>query len=150
VVVHTRNGYLPFGSARYHPASWPEYVCQQKEDGDRRLAREQAEAGALAARRASHQKQREEQQQSRLQLRQSRATLIDSLKCLSPAERLDHIIGDNTHPVTFYPAEWAVLDLESIQSLPPQVRLAAIQRLSDRRAGIWKKLREQLERTGSD
>lgn len=150
VVIHTRNGYLPFGSARYHPASWPEYVCQQKEDGDRRLAREQAEAEVLATRRATHQKQREEQQQSRLQLRQSRATLIDSLKCLSPAERLDHIIGDNTHPVTFYPAEWAVLDSGSIQSLSPRVRLAAIQRLADRRTGIWKKLREQLERNCSN
>lgn len=145
VVVHTHNDYLPFGSLRYHPASWSEYVCQQRDYGDRCLAREQAAEAALADRRALRQKEREEKQQSRLQLRHNREALIDSLKCISPAERLVYIVGDITHPVTFYPAEWAVLDSTAIQSLSPIVRLAAVHRLADRRAGIWKKLREQLE-----
>ncbi len=146
VAAHTRNQYLPFGSSRYHPASLSEYHHQTAEHKARRRAREHAEDQALIARRAARQKQRDEEQQARLSLRQSRASLIAALQPLTPTERLDRIIADAAHPVTFYPAEWATLDSEAIHALPARLRLAAIQRLSDRRTGIWKKLREQLER----
>jgi len=148
VVAHTQNRYLPFGSSRYHPSSLSEYHRQTAEHEARRRAREQTEEEALAIRRAAGQKERDEQRQARLRTRQSRAALIASLQTLSPVERLDHIIADTKHSVSFYPAEWARLDSATIQTLPPRLRLAAVQRLADRRTGIWKRLREQLERNG--
>jgi hypothetical protein len=146
VVAHTQNRYLPFGSSRYHPSSLSEYHRQTAEHEACRRAREQTEEEALAIRRAAGQKERDEQRQVRLRKRQSRAALIASLQSLSPVERLDQIIADATHSVSFYPAEWARLDSATIQALPPRLRLAAVQRLADRRTGLWKRLREQLER----
>ena len=146
IVAHTRNPYLPFGSSRYHPASLSEYHRQTAEHEARRRAREQAEEEALVARRAARQKQRYDEQQTRLRSRQSRAALIESLRPLSPAERFGRIIADSTHPISFYPTEWVTLDPTTIKTLPPQLRAAAIERLADRRTGIWKKLREQLQR----
>lgn len=145
VVAHTRNDYLPFGRLRYRPATWAEYNHQAAEHETRRREKEQAGEAALADRRAVRQKQWENQQQVRLELRHSRMELIASLQHLSSAERLEYIIGDTTHPVFFYPAEWAVLSSKEISALPRMVRLAAIRRLSDCRKGNWKKLRMQLE-----
>lgn len=146
VVAHTQNHYLPFGSSRYRPASLAEYHRQSAEHEARRGAREEAEEEALAARRAARQKQRDEREQVRLRRHQSRAALIASLQPLSPVERLDHIIADTTHSVSFYPAEWATLDSATIRALPWRLRIAAVQRLANRRSGIWNRLREQLER----
>ena len=145
VIAHTKNFYLPFGG-RYRPASLSEYHDLVAQDEARRRAREQAEDLALAARRAARKKRQGEQQQARLHRRQTRAVLIESLRHLSPAERLEHIIADTKRSVSFYPSEWAVLDSATIQTLPSQLRLATIQRLADRRTGIWKRLRVQLER----
>ena len=146
VVTHTRNHYLPFGSGRYRPASLSEYFRQTAEQDAQRRQREHTEQEALTARRAAREKQRQEQQQARLRLRQGRAALIESLQPLSPTDRLAHIIADTAHPVSFYPEQWAALDPETIQALPSRLLFAAIQRLADRRRGVWKKLREQLER----
>lgn len=146
VLAHTRNQYLPFGSSRWRPASLAEYYQQTAEHEARRRTRERAEGESLAARRAARQQQREELQQARVRKRETRAALIQSLQALSPAERLHHIISDTHHCVTFYPSEWAALDSRSVQSLSPTLRRAAVQRLADRRKGIWKKLCEQLQR----
>jgi hypothetical protein len=146
IVTHTRNQYLPFGSGRYRPASLSEYFRQAAEHEARRRAREEAEQEAMIVRHAAREKQRCEQQQVRLRLRHSRAALIESLRPLSPADRLAHIIADTAHPVSFYPEEWAMLDSATLNALPSRLLFAAIQRLADRRRGVWKKLREQLEK----
>ena len=146
VVANTQNHYLPFGSGRYRPASLSEYHRQVAEDEARRRGREQAEEAALVSRRAARKKERDERQQAGLRRHDSRAALIASLQPLTAAERLSHIIADTTHPVSFYPAEWATLDPATIQALPARLRVDAIQRLAGRRTGIWKRLREELER----
>src|SRR2546423_3726319 len=43
VVAHTRNHYLPFGSGRYRPASWSEYLRQVAEHDAQRRQREHVE-----------------------------------------------------------------------------------------------------------
>ena len=145
VVAHTQNHYLPFGSGRFRPASLSDYRRQVEEFQARRHAREQAVKEALIARRTARKKELDEQEQVRLRERETRNTLLASLQHLSASERLGHIIADTTHPVSFYPAEWAMLDSATIQGLPAQLRVATIQRLADRRTGVWKKLREYLE-----
>lgn len=145
ILAHTRNPYLPFGSMRYRPSSLSEYHRQTAEHEACRRAREKAEQEALAVRRTARQKQWDQQQKTRIHVRQSRAALIESLRSLPPIERLAHIVADMAHQVSFYPAEWSALDSDTVQSLPPQLRSAAIQRLAGRRSGPWKKLRKQLE-----
>jgi hypothetical protein len=149
VVAHTQNHYLPFGSGRYRPASISDYQRQVTEHETRRREREQAAEAALLARRIARKKQQVEQQQARLGRRQSRETLLSSLRHLSAAACLGHIINDTAHPVTFYPAEWAALDSATINALPERLRLDAIQRLADRRTGVWRRLYKQLKRDAS-
>lgn len=150
VLANTQNPYLPFGSMRYQPATLAEYFRLTADHEARRRAREQANAEAQALMRAARQQKRDAQAAARLLVRESRAALINSLQSLTPVERLKWIVGNADHPVTFYPDEWAVIDLATIKSLDPELRLAVVRRLADRRTGIWKKLREQLESGSCD
>ena len=149
VVAHTQNHYLPFGSGRFRPASMADYHRQAAEHGKRRLEREREAELAVISRREARKKRQADQQNIRQRRRQSREVFLESLQCLSVTERLGHIIADTTRPVTFYPEEWANLDPATIKTLPTQLRIDAILRLSDRRTGKWKRLREQLEQSTS-
>ena len=93
---------------------------------------------------------REERREAAIRRRQSnrleRSLIISQLSLLEHSERLSHIVGDTRHPVAFYPEEWAIIDSDSLQSLPSELRRALIERLADSRKGGWKILCEQLKR----
>lgn len=138
---HTDNRYLPGA-----PASMADYHRQLAQDEAARRQREQAEEAAAIARRMAHEKEQVKRAASRLRYRELRTALLAELEPLSAVERLDRIARDTEHPVTYYPPEYATLDPESLRAITAALRRALMNRLSDRRKGIWRALREQLER----
>jgi len=94
----------------------------------------------------AHEKEQVKRAASRLRYRELRTALLAELEPLSAVERLDRIARDTEHPVTYYPPEYATLDPESLRAITAALRRALMNRLSDRRKGIWRALREQLER----
>jgi hypothetical protein len=59
---------------------------------------------------------------------------------LSPLQRLERICADKSYPLDFYPKEFADVSDEIIAAMSEPLRLALIDRLKDRRKGVWCKL----------
>jgi len=84
--------------------------------------------------------------EERSQLRAlERLSVCAELEKLSLFERLERICTDRTYPLDFYPKEFAVLDEKNIAAMPEPLRLALIERLNDRRQGVWHKLLLRLQ-----
>jgi hypothetical protein len=162
LVQHSTNPWVPFNMRRtrweWEACRFPGrspievwYAAYELSAGrdQARRERELEEEAARTARRIAYQKRHAELMAIRLERRELRAAILIQFQNLSAVEKLARIADDREHPVTFYPSEFATIDPTSLSALPHTVRQSLIERLSDRRKGAWRRLREQLEQDSS-
>lgn len=158
IVVHTTNPYIPFNFQRTK-AQWK--ACRDGSPSPEETWRRVGEAEARRQKaKADRTEQVERDAQNRVLERQQRRQwgakesqarsmerigVCDELEKMSPLQRLERICTDKTHPLEFYPAEFAAVDDATIAAMPDTLRLALTERLTERRKGVWHKLLLRLQ-----
>lgn len=157
IVVHTTNPYIPFNFQRTKgqwkacregspspEETWRrvgEAEARRQRERTERMERESREARERAVQReVQRRKNREEHEEQSHTRSLERLGVCSELERLSPLQRLERICADKSYPLDFYPKEFADVNDEIITAMPETLRLALIERLKDRRKGVWHKL----------
>ena len=153
IIVHTTNPYIPFNfrRARYQWEACREGSPSPEETwrrvGEAESRRQESKADKIEQEQRNVQNRVIERQQRREQRAQQsetcsleRAGVCAELEKLSPLQRLERICADKSYPLDFYPKEFAVLDDETFGAMSETLRSALLERLKDRRKGVWHKL----------
>ncbi len=157
IIVHTTNPYIPFNFQRTR-GQWkacregspsPAETWQRVGEAESRRQREKAERAERESREVreralqreiQHRINREEHGERTHTRSLERLGVCTELEKLSPLQRLERICADKSYPLEFYPAEFADVNGEIIAAMSEPLRLALIDRLKDRRKGVWHKL----------
>jgi len=158
IVVHTTNPYIPFNFQRTK-AQWkacrdgspsPEETWRRV--GDAEARRQKAKADKIEqVQRDAQNRVLERQQRRQRGAKESQARSLErvgvcaELEKMSPLQRLERICTDKTHPLDFYPAEFAAVDDATIAAMPAMLRSTLVDRIKDRRKGAWHKLLLRLQ-----
>lgn len=162
IVVHTTNPYIPFNFQRTKgqwkacregspspEETWRrvgEAEARRQRERTERMERESREAQERAVQReATRRKNREEHQERSSTRSLERLGVCSELERLSPLQRLERICADKSYPLEFYPAEFAAVDDTTIGAMSRTLRAALLERLKDRRKGVWHKLLLRLQ-----
>lgn len=162
IIAHSTNSYIPFNFQRTRhqweacregspsPAeTWRrigEAESRRQKEKAERAERESREVQERAIQRAiKAQKNREEHaERSRIRALERLGACVE-LQKLAPLQRLERICADTSYPLEFYPKEFAEVADEVIAAMPEPLRLALIDRLKDRRKGVWHRLLLRLQ-----
>ena len=157
IITHSTNPYIPFNFQRTRhqwevcregsespPETWRrvgETESRRQKEKAERAERENREAQEHAIQRAiKRQKNREEHEERRRIRSLERLGVGVEMERLSPLQRLERICANEFYPLEFYPKDFAILDDETVANMPMTLCSALIERLKDRRKGVWKKL----------
>src|SRR6185437_7658070 len=157
IIVHTTNPYIPFNFQRTR-GQWkacredspsPQETWQRVSEAETRRQKDRAERMEREARAVQeravqreiqHQKNCEEHEERSQTRSLERLGVCSELEKLSPLQRLERICADKSHPLDFYPTEFANLDDDDITTMPDTLRDALVEKLKGRRNGAWHKL----------
>jgi hypothetical protein len=163
IIVHTTNPYIPFNFQRTRgqwracregspspQETWRrvgEAEARRQKERAERIERESRAVQERAVHRETQQRKNREEHEERSNTRSlERLGVSAEFEKLSPLERLEQICADKSHPLDFYPKEFADLDDKTITTMPATLRLALLERVKDRRKGAWHKLLVRLHR----
>lgn len=162
IITHSTNPYIPFNFQRTRhqweacregspsPAeTWRrvgEAESRRQKEKAERAERESREVQERATQRAiKAQKNRDEHgERSRIRSLERLGACVE-LQKLPPLQRLERICADTFYPLEFYPKEFAEVPDEIVAAMPEPLRLALIDRLKDRRKGVWHRLLLRLQ-----
>lgn len=162
IITNSTNPYIPFNFQRTRrqweacrerspsPAETWRRVGEaenrrQKEKAER-AERENLEVQERATQRAikALKNREEDEERSRIRALERLGACVE-LQKLPPLQRLERICADTSYPLEFYPKEFADVADEVIAVMPGPLRLALIDRLKDRRKGVWHRLFLRLQ-----
>jgi len=147
ILEYSDNPYEPFGYNRGTARSLDAVRRQNEAHEARREAhkeRELRQQKEAAIRRRDRAAAADEHTRAQEALSAERAELITRLRTGPLTERLKHIICDATHPLSWYPDEWAELTDSQLSELPADMVSSLKTRLSDRKRGPWRRLYKRL------
>jgi hypothetical protein len=162
IVVHTTNPYIPFNFQRTKgqwracrdgspspEETWRrvgEAEARRKRERTERIERESRKARERAVQREAMRRKNREEHEERSSTRSlERLGVCSELERLPPLQRLERICADKSYPLQYYPAEFAAVDETTIAAMPQTLRSALLERLKDRRKGVWHKLLHRLQ-----
>jgi len=143
IIVHTTNPYIPFNFQRTR-GQWkacredspsPQETWQRVSEAETRRQKDRAERMEREARAVQeravqreiqHQKNCEEHEERSQTRSLERLGVCSELEKLSPLQRLERICADKSHPLDFYPTEFANLDDDDITTMPDTLRDALV------------------------
>lgn len=162
IITHSTNPYIPFNFQRTRH-QWeacregspsPAETWRRVGEAERRRQKEKAERAERESREVKEratqraikaQKNREEHEdRSRIRALERLGACVE-LQKLPPLQRLERICADTSYPLEFYLKEFAELADEVIAAMPEPLRLSLIDRLKDRRKGVWHRLLLRLQ-----
>lgn len=149
ILSYSDNPYTPYGSSRGSARSVAEVNRQNEAFRLRRQAvaeRENLQKEQDVIRRRDRAVAAEEHSLSQKNRSTERAALLESLANAAPHEKLQYIVSDAEHSLSWYPDIWSKITDAEVLELSISLVDGLKGRLSERKRGPWRQLYKQLVR----